>query len=200
VNYTLNFLYHITLGLILCCPFFLISLIFATLGIDFLNIIDNYFIFMEGNSGNYSSGQAGNTFGGSGGSFGSGGPLGENNNSVPLSSDNYENKNENENQQVNSSTEELQDQWLKECMASKLSRYRLANAHLRDVYLDDSFTSAEHEYIADKIFQDKEANALISGPTSHRTNCYARYVQGHFPERRYVGKVTRNFITNVFYN
>ena len=108
VNYTLNFLYHITLGLILCCPFFLISLIFATLSIDYLNIIDNYFIFMEGNSGNYSSGQAGNTFGGSGGSFGSGGPLGENNNSVPLSSDNYENKNEN--QQVNSRTEELQDQ------------------------------------------------------------------------------------------
>jgi len=198
VNNTLNFLCNITLGLILCCPF-LFSLIFATLSIDTLNIVDNYFILMEGNSGDYSGGQPGNSFGGPGGSSGGpldgpSGPSGENNNLASLSSSNNS-ENRNENQQVNF-TEELQDQRLKECMAGKLDRYRIANAHLRNIYLDDSFTSAEHEYIAEKIFQDRAVKALMYGP--NRANYYAKYVVGPYPERRYLGRVTPGFISSVF--
>ncbi|SRR5258706_2281417 len=195
----LSFLYNIILGLIICCPFLFIGLIFATLSIDVINIMDDHFVFMDGNPNNYSNNQPGNPFGGSGGPGSSGGfgpPSGENNNLVPLSSDNSENRNEN--QQVSYYTEELQDQILKERMAGRLDRYRIANAHLRDIYLDDSFTSAEHEYIADKIFQDRAAKSLIYGPNSQRTNFYANFVEGSYPDRRYVGKVTRGFINSVF--
>ena len=37
-------------------------------------------------------------------------------------------------------------------MTRKINNYRVANAHTTEIYLDDSFTPAEHEYIADKIF------------------------------------------------
>src|SRR5271156_5335926 len=72
----LNFLHRIILVLILCCPFLFIGFIFAILNIDVINIVGNYFIFMEGNPQNPFSGQSGNSFGGSGGSGGSGGPGG----------------------------------------------------------------------------------------------------------------------------
>lgn len=204
INNTLYLLYNITLGLILCCPFLFIGLILATLNIDILNIFDNNSVFMEGNSGDSSGNPSGNPFGNSGGSSGpsgGGGPSGENNNLAPSSTSNNSN-NTGENRQHTyrdySYTEDIteQDMLIKECMTRKINNYRVANAHTTEIYLDDSFTPAEHEYIADKIFEARAGK--IARNELYNADLYARHVVGFYPDRRYYGKVTRYFLAAVF--
>lgn len=203
VKNTLYLLYNITLGLILCCPLLFIGFIFTTLNIDIFNIFDNHFIFMEGNSGDPSGNPSGNPFGNSGGSSGpsgGGGPSGENNNLALSTSNNSNNTNENRQHTYRdySYTEDMteQDIRIRECMTRKINNYRVANAHTTEIYLNDSFTPAEHEYIADKVFEARAGK--IARNELYNSDLYSRHVVGFYPDRRYTGKVTRYFLATVF--
>jgi len=200
LNITLNIIIYIILALIIyCCLLFLININFLASSIISINtpdFMDNYFILMEGNPTDYSSGQPGPGSSQGGSSSPGRMPTG-NNNPVPLAPSNQENQNQNENQQFNFYTDEQEDKLLKECMGRKLNNYRIANSHSASVFLDTSFTSAEHEYIVDKIFQEKAVWLSKSGSVSG-ANAYTSQVIGYYPERRYIGKVTLTFIERVF--
>jgi hypothetical protein len=78
---------------------------------------------------------------------------------------------------------------LKECMRDKLSNHHIscANTNPYDTRLDDKFTPQEHEYIAEQVVKSQRP-------------LYMCRIEGQYPDRRYVGKISLHFIDKVFNN
>jgi hypothetical protein len=93
---------------------------------------------------------------------------------------------------IHTFTPAQQEEFIDNCLREKLIRHRLtcANTVPYNNKLDGSFTSQEHEYICEKIMYYKHY--------VRPSTWYDRYIEGAYPERKYVGKIGNAFIENIF--
>lgn len=88
--------------------------------------------------------------------------------------------------------DEQNDRAIYECMREKLWNHRVGCAHSKPYNnrLDDKFLPQEHEYICEKVVE-----AVEDGRADSRN---LRNVKGVYPDRRYEGKISIEFITKFF--
>jgi len=79
-------------------------------------------------------------------------------------------------------------------MCDRLSRHRVdqASSQPYNTRLGDKFTPAEHEYIAEQVVNHVESQE-VQGRIS-----YMRNVKGEYPDRRYVGPISLEFLNAIF--